>query len=170
MTVRAATEDDVDDIRRVAERSWEEDYPEILTRETVVEAIGDWYDPDELRVAVDRGRTVLLVAEHDGAVVGFAHATWTDDDEGWLLRIYVDPDHRRVGLGRELLERTGVELSQHGVDRLNATVLADNEPGNAFYEHFGFELAEETETTIGGESYPENRYVLAGEDSLGNVD
>lgn len=168
MTVRTADRDDVDAIRRVAQRSWERDYPDILTRETVVEGVGDWYAPSEIEAACDRGRTVLLVAEADGDVVGFAHATWTDQDDGWVLRIYVDPDHRREGLGRELLERTGVELSQHGVDRLNATVLADNEPGNAFYEHFGFELAEETETTIGGESYPENRYVLAADDGIGD--
>ncbi|MFC5970918.1 GNAT family N-acetyltransferase [Halomarina salina] len=165
MTVRRATGDDVDGIRAVAERSWTTDYPDILTRETATEAVEDWYAPDQIRAELRDSRTLVLVAERDAetddGVVGFAHATWTDADrEGYLLRLYVDPDHRRENLGRELLDRTTAELAGLGVERVNAMVLSANEPGRAFYEHFGFDHVDEQRTTVGGESYPESRYVL----------
>lgn len=159
MTVRPATEADVEAIRRVAERSWETDYPDILTRETAETGVEDWYDRERIRAAVDEAKTLLLVVERNGDVVGFAHGNWRND-EGHLLRIYVDPDHRRAGVGRELLVETCGALFDRGVDEIGAMVLSANEPGRAFYERFGFEHGEEAETTIAGEAYPESRYVL----------
>lgn len=161
MHVREATRADVDDIRRVAEASWEVDYPEILTRETAEEAVSEWYDTDSLTEAVDEGRTELLVAERDEEPVGFAHATWNaSEGEAYILRLYVAPDYRNRGFGRELLERTCKRLADYDVDRIYGLVLAENDPGNAFYQEFGFERVDQSETHIGGETYQENRYVL----------
>lgn len=160
MPIREATGDDVEAIRRVAERSWRTDYPDILTRETVEEAVNDWYAPERLVAELDEARTLLFVAERDGTVVGFSHATW-NEAEGHILRIYVHPDHRREGHGRELLERTCTALTEQGAERINAMVLSENDPGNAFYERFGFEAVDEHETTIGDGSYRESRHVLA---------
>ena len=159
MTVRTATADDVADIARVAERSWTVDYPDILTRETAEAAVNEWYDADRIAEELAAERTLLLVAEADGLVVGFAHATW-NDAEGYILRTYVHPDHRGEGFGRGLLTETRDVLDSKGVERINAMVLADNDPGNAFYERFGFERVDQSETEVGGESYRENRYVL----------
>jgi ribosomal protein S18 acetylase RimI-like enzyme len=159
MTSRTATADDVEAIRRVAERSWEANYP--VTRDTAQEAVNDWYAPERLEEELVDGRTVLLVAERDGDVVGFAHATWNEEEsEGYILRLYVHPDHRNEGVGRDLLERAQAELSDHDIDRVNAMVLAENDPGKAFYERFGFEQIDESETVVGGESHREHRYVL----------
>jgi ribosomal protein S18 acetylase RimI-like enzyme len=169
MSIRSATGADVDAVRRVARRSWETDYEDVLTRETATEAVDDWYDPDRIGAELDDDRTLLLVAERtaDGeegeerTVVGFAHATWNEETaEGYILRLYTHPDHRREGVGRALLERTRDELSGRGVERVNAMVLAANDPGAAFYERFGFGFVDERETTIGDESYPESRYAL----------
>jgi ribosomal protein S18 acetylase RimI-like enzyme len=96
----------------------------------------------------------------DARVVGFAHAELGRDDEGYVLRLYVHPDYRNRGLGRRLLERTRDDLFAHGAERINAMVLAANEPGNEFYRRFGFEKVAEGETTIGGEAYPEHTYAL----------
>lgn len=168
MTIREATEDDVEAVLRVAERAWETDYPDILTRETAESGVTDWYAPERLAEESHRARTLLLVAEREDAVVGFAHGTWNYDERtGYILRIYVHPEHRRENVGRELLERTCTELSEQGVERVNAMVLAENGPGNAFYERFGFENVDERETTIGGESYRENRYVLERPQQVG---
>ncbi|PSQ34461.1 N-acetyltransferase [Halobacteriales archaeon QS_9_70_65] len=116
MTIRPADPDDIDAVRRIAERSWAADYPDILSRETAEAAAEEWYGADSLAAELDAERTLLSVVEADDRVVGFAHATW-NDDEGYIL-------------------------------------------GNEFYERFGFERADESETVIDGESYRENRYVL----------
>jgi ribosomal protein S18 acetylase RimI-like enzyme len=167
MPIRAATDDDIEDIRRIAERSWELDYPDILTRETIEAGFDEWYAPEGIAAEVASARSLVLVADRDGEVVGFVHAARSaSTDEGYILRLYVDPDHRRENVGHELLERACVDLTDQGVERINAMVLAENDPGNSFYERFGFELDDESETTIGGESYRENRYVLEGSDAL----
>lgn len=161
MPPRTATEDDVDAIRQVAEQAWMTDYPDILTRDTAEEAVNEWYASERIEAELEHDRTILFVTDRDETVVGFAHAIVNDAGEiGYILRLYVHPEHRRANVGRELLERTCAHLSAQGVDRINAMVLAENDPGKAFYDHFGFEHADERETMIGGESYSEIRYVL----------
>jgi len=177
MTVREASADDVAGIREVARTAWEVDYPEILSRETAERGVEEWYESSHIEGGVTGSRTRLFVAcadESDSAdegdsvadgedaevIVGFAHAELGGDDEGYVLRLYVHPDHRNRGLGRRLLERTRDDLFAHGAERINAMVLAANEPGNAFYRSLGFEKVEEGETRIGGETYRENTYAL----------
>ncbi|ADQ69268.1 acetyltransferase [Halogeometricum borinquense DSM 11551] len=168
MNIRTATESDTHAILRIAEQSWKTDYPEILTRETAEEAVTDWYTSEQIEAELNEEQTMILVAEREGAVVGFAHAAWNDSEEdGYILRIYVHPEHRRENIGRELLERTCTNLAEQGIERINAMVLVENDPGNAFYKRFGFEHVDESQTTLGGEPHPENRYVLEHPSELG---
>jgi ribosomal protein S18 acetylase RimI-like enzyme len=161
MTVREATAADVDDIRRVAEASWETDYPAVRTRERPSDVVDEWYAPEQVRREMDHPTSLLLVAEDGETVVGFGHATWRSSEEaGYLLRLYVHPDHRRQGYGSRLVAEIRRELARKGCDRLHAMVLAANDIGTEFYDWFGFERADESETYIGGESYREYRYVL----------
>ncbi|ELZ84584.1 putative acetyltransferase [Haloferax elongans ATCC BAA-1513] len=161
MTIRPATDADTSAILRVAERSWKHDYPDILTRETAETAALDWYTPEQIASELHKSQGQILVFNREETVVGFAHTTWNyTEREGYILRIYVDPDHRRAGIGRALLEAALSDLDEKGIDQINAMVLVANEPGNDFYEQFGFEHVDESETTIGDKSYPENRYVL----------
>jgi len=39
-------------------------------------------------------------------------------------------------------------------------VLAENDPGNSFYQRLGFERVGQGETVIGEETFSENRYEL----------
>jgi ribosomal protein S18 acetylase RimI-like enzyme len=161
MHVDTATRDDVEAIRDVARASWEHDYPDILTSESLQAGVDEWYSTDSIRDAVDWPRASVLVARTDGDVVGFVHAVFdADRNEGNVLRLYVDPEYRDAGVGRTLLESVRDALSDRGADRLRAMVLAANDPGNAFYEHLGFELDGESEVVVGGETYTEHTYVL----------
>lgn len=161
MSIREAVVEDVDAVRQVAKASWGTDYDGVLTRETVETAVTDWYAPERIEAELGAERTVVLVGERDEEIVGFAHATWSEEDaNGYILRIYVHPDHRREHVGRELLEGTCEALVARGVERINAMVLSENRPGADFYEHFGFEFVDEQPTRIGDETYPESRYVL----------
>ncbi len=162
MTIRHASMEDVDAIREVARASWETDYPEILSRETAEEGVDEWYSPEQLRRTLTEPWTVIVVAETEGAVDGFAHAM-VDGDDGVVMRLYVHPDRRREGLGRRLFAETREALLDEGVDRIEAMVLAENDPGNEFYADLGFERADQGQTRIGGQSFPENRYVMTVE-------
>lgn len=162
MTIRQATAEDVEAIRDVAAAAWRADYPEILNRENVGDAVDEWYHPETLAGELRRSSTVVFVAEREGEVVGFVHAV-RSGAEGNILRVYVAPGNRGEGVGSALLERARRELFERGVDRVKAMVLAANERGNAFYRGSGFEPTDEGgETVIGGERYEESVYVHEG--------
>jgi ribosomal protein S18 acetylase RimI-like enzyme len=158
MEIRQATGSEVSAVKRVAERSWETDYPEFVSRETIDDTVEDWYAEEKLTEVVDADDAEIFVADDD-RIVGFAHAVW-DETEGDILRLYVSPESRREGVGTGLLVSVRDELFGRGVDRIRAMVLAENELGNAFYEEHGFERSGENETQIGEEKHPENVYTL----------
>jgi ribosomal protein S18 acetylase RimI-like enzyme len=162
MTTRAATTGDVTAIKRVARAAWRADYPDVLSRETAEAGVEEWYDEGRLRTEIERDDGVVLVGERDGEVVGFAHAV-VSEDRGTVLRVYVHPDARHDGRGGDLLARTLDALRERGAARVQAMVLADNDLGRAFYESAGFEMEDEGETTIAGETYRECVYGLHGD-------
>jgi ribosomal protein S18 acetylase RimI-like enzyme len=160
MEFRSTTTDDIPSIQTIARRSWETNY-DILTRETARETVAEWYSEDRLQTDIESDTSLVLVADEEG-VVGFSHSVWSDEESeskvGTILRLYVDPDHRRTGIGSQLLEATRTTLMEHDLEQVEAMVLAANEPGNDFYRAAGFEQIETGETVIGGETYPENIY------------
>ncbi len=158
METREAENGDIEGIRGVARRSWETDYPEILSRETIVETVEEWYAPDRLEFDIESDDAHVIVASEEG-VIGFAHAI-TEDTTGTLLRLYVDPGHRDRGVGTRLLDATAETLAGEGCTDIEAMVLEANGPGNAFYGEYGFAPERESETTIGGESHDEIVYAL----------
>ncbi|MGY1730937.1 GNAT family N-acetyltransferase [Geodermatophilus sp. SYSU D01045] len=82
------------------------------------------------------------VAERDGAVVGTAlwflnFSTWRGTHGIYLEDLYVQPQHRGGGLGRELLRTLAATCVERGYDRLEWSVLDWNEPSIAFYRAAG---------------------------------
>lgn len=162
MPIRRADRDDIGGIKRVAERSWEHDYPDILSRESIETGVNEWYGRDRLSTVVELDDSFVFVADREGEVVGFAHGVLTEG-AGAVLRVYVDPAHRGDGLGTDLLDRTVEAMTADGAERVTATVLSANEPGLQFYLDAGFtELDERGETRIGDEFYEETTLELRG--------
>jgi GNAT superfamily N-acetyltransferase len=82
------------------------------------------------------------VAELDGTVVGFAlwflnFSTWRGTHGIYLEDLYVQPQHRGTGLGRELLRTLAEVCVQRGYGRLEWSVLDWNTPSIEFYEAAG---------------------------------
>ena len=82
------------------------------------------------------------VAVHDGSVVGVAlwflnFSTWRGTHGVYLEDLYVQPQHRGCGLGRELLRTLAEVCVERGYDRLEWSVLDWNEPSIAFYRAAG---------------------------------
>jgi phosphinothricin acetyltransferase len=85
----------------------------------------------------------FIVAEHDGRIVGWARAGFYSDRcvyEGvGEHAVYVDPDARGRGLGRELLHELCLESERHGLYKLTSRVFTDNQPSRAAHIAAGFE-------------------------------
>jgi GNAT superfamily N-acetyltransferase len=75
---------------------------------------------------------VLLVAEEDGEIVGFAHATPT-----WMSSLYLLASHQRRGLGLALLLMLCEWLQARGVTEIGFKAVTNNTNAIAFYEAVG---------------------------------
>ena len=82
---------------------------------------------------------VLLVAEEEGAIIGYAIGGPCAKDEvyrGQLSQLCVLPSHQRRGVGRLLLREVASRLAAQGIHSLRVGVLRVN-PSRAFYERLG---------------------------------
>jgi GNAT superfamily N-acetyltransferase len=79
-----------------------------------------------------------LIAEVDGEVAGFAlyfrtFSTWLGRDGIWLEDLFVRPVHRRLGVGKALLDA----LRTRTDGRIEWSVLNWNTPAQDFYRTLG---------------------------------
>ncbi|HEX6038489.1 GNAT family N-acetyltransferase [Longimicrobium sp.] len=88
---------------------------------------------------------VVLVAERDGAVVGYTYAGVEGHDymalrgpAGALYDVVVDPDHRGQGVGRMLLDATIAALEARGAPRVVLSTAERNEPAQRLFARAGF--------------------------------
>ena len=108
--------------------------------------------PDEARMTEEQLSAALFaespqlfghVAEaDDGVVVGMAlwfltFSTWRGTHGIHLEDLYVQPEHRGAGLGRELLRTLAATCVERGYDRLEWSVLDWNESAIGFYRAAG---------------------------------
>jgi GNAT superfamily N-acetyltransferase len=82
------------------------------------------------------------VAESDGEVVGIAlwflnFSTWRGTHGIYLEDLYVSPQHRGAGLGRELLRTLAAVCVERGYSRLEWSVLDWNVSAIDFYKAAG---------------------------------
>lgn len=86
---------------------------------------------------------LLVVAEVDGIIVGFACANYDAASEwGNVIRLFVMEKYRREGIATKLMVQLIQKLKanlHHGVE-IGLTVMAGNEDALRFYASLGFEL------------------------------
>lgn len=90
-----------------------------------------------MTVLLKRDPGALIVADHDGAIVGTLIVGW----DGWrchLYRLAVDAEHRRHHIGAQLVARARERARELGARRLDAMVDGHNELGVAFWSAIGF--------------------------------
>ncbi|HEX7304934.1 GNAT family N-acetyltransferase, partial [Lentzea sp.] len=100
--------------------------------------------PEQLHTALFNDSPALFghVAEVDGEVVGIAlwflnFSTWDGVHGIYLEDLYVTPEQRGGGIGRQLLETLARECVAKGYTRFQWWVLNWNEPSIGFYKKLG---------------------------------
>lgn len=132
--IRVAVPGDIDDIMRLIRdlAEYERDLASVEnTPQLIEEAL---FGDDPLASA--------LVAEVEGVVVGLAiwyrtYSTWTGQAGMHLEDLYVDPEHRGTGLGRDLFTALARIAVAEGYRRLEWVVLDWNESAIRFYDSLG---------------------------------
>jgi ribosomal protein S18 acetylase RimI-like enzyme len=86
----------------------------------------------------------LLVAERDGAIVGFVMYTMEggryeqDVTTGLVENLYVKPEARRDGIGSALLDEAEDRLRDNGATAITIEAMADNDAAREFYTAHGY--------------------------------
>lgn len=140
VTVRRATAADADAIGRIHAETWRAAYAGVLPESAfdVEERQRSW------REAFTRAwppTNAVFVAELDGAVVGFAGAgrSREEEDAGELYTIYVDPASWGTGAGRALIAQAEESLAASGFAEAMLWVLEGNDRAERFYRAAGWE-------------------------------
>jgi ribosomal protein S18 acetylase RimI-like enzyme len=94
---------------------------------------------------LDHEDAIVLVAEIDGEVAGYAYAGLEGNDwmmlrgpAGVLYDIVVDPARRRAGVGRRLLNAMLEALAARGAPRVVLYTASKNEAAQRLFERAGF--------------------------------
>jgi ribosomal protein S18 acetylase RimI-like enzyme len=97
-----------------------------------------WNDPQRDFDLAAGGEASAVLIVGDGAVVGSIMVGF-DGHRGWVYYLAVDPNHRRYGLGRALMEAAEVWLAARGCPKVQLMVRDGNDEVAAFYAALGFE-------------------------------
>ncbi|MBP1987033.1 GNAT family N-acetyltransferase [Halolamina salifodinae] len=167
MRVRTGTPNDFPGIRDVANRSLAASYDDVLDADARQRVVESWYGteqsaPSVLREEMADGRTVVLVAESDRGIAGFAQA-FLSEGVGCIEWIHVRPNRRDEGVGDDLRARIEEALAERGADRIEARVIEANDEGRAFYEERGYERETTRQIRIGEERVSELTLVADAE-------
>jgi len=89
-----------------------------------------------------------LIADYDGQPAGFAfyffnYSTWVGRPGIYIEDLFVLPQFRRLGIGKELLKQVAAIAVENGCQRLQWEVLDWNTPAIDFYRAIGAEFLDE---------------------------
>jgi [ribosomal protein S18]-alanine N-acetyltransferase len=109
-----------------------------MSRDLIEQGLTWSWTPARVQHFITGPESSVVVARRERQVAAFAIMHF-GDDVAHLNLLAVAPEHRRQGLGRQLvgwLTETAVEA---GVFRINLELRLRNEPARIFYERLGFE-------------------------------
>lgn len=141
MTYREATSHDAEAVAGLHADSWRRNYrgaylDEYLDGDVLADRLAVWTD----RFTQPRLDYFTIVAELDGAFLGFAH-TILDDHPTWgalLENLHVTHDLKHQGIGTRLMaESARVLIQRRPSTGLYLSVLEQNKAAQAFYDARG---------------------------------
>lgn len=104
-------------------------------------------NPDAIELPLDQiAAGEVFVSDQDGAIVGFAAVLRRPDGNSELDALFVDPNVRRCGIGRSLVEHCAKIASRQGSAAL---CVIGNPHAYDFYVACGFKVVGNTDTRFG---------------------
>jgi ribosomal protein S18 acetylase RimI-like enzyme len=101
-----------------------------------------WNDPRaDIALARLTASSTLLVGWDAETLVATAMAG-SDGHRGWVYYVGVEPEARRAGLGREIMQAAETWLREHGVPKVHLMVRGENAAVQGFYRELGYEPQE----------------------------
>lgn len=123
--IRRLTMDDYDDIIRIWQIAGLPHKPNGRDSRTM------------MAVEMRREQCIVVGLYLDGRMVGVGMAQY-DGRRGWINRVAIDPDHRGIGLGREIIAECEAWLNTFGEVVICALIEDENAPSMSCFENAGY--------------------------------
>jgi ribosomal protein S18 acetylase RimI-like enzyme len=158
--IRVAALDDAPALGGMHVASWHETYagllPDKMLSSLSIDARAAMW-AKIMREPPTVGSTVIYLAEHAGAIIGFgscgAQRTEILKNKGYdgeVSAIYVLREFQKRKIGARLFSAMSVDLTRRGFNSAALWVLRDNLRARHFYEHFGAKVIAEREDVRDG--------------------
>lgn len=159
VTVRTASEEDIELLQRLAEESWWPTYSTLISNEQIEYMLQALYSSDVLRKLMQTGEQKFLILYEDLKPCAFAAYSFVDREEPVVKinKLYIVPSSHKKGYGKTLLNKIKQIVRSHNVRFIELKVNRNN-PARHFYERMGFTILREEDVEIG--TYWMNDYVM----------
>ena len=132
LSIRPAERADADRVAEIFNQGVEDRVATFETRSADAETAARWIDED-----------LVLVAERDGAPVGWAKASHYTDCHRYYdgvreATLYVERGERRTGVGRDLLDALADAAARAGAHKLVGKIFTSNEASIAMVGGLGW--------------------------------
>lgn len=97
------------------------------------------WTPAKVRRHVRDKETMVLIANNEGSIAGFAIMRF-GDDQAHLFLLAVQPEYRRSGLGRSMMQWLEKSCRTAGIQTVRLEVRVSNKAALRFYRKLGYRV------------------------------
>lgn len=98
----------------------------------------DWrWTPAKVKRNIKDKETMVLIASREGTIAGFAIMRF-GDDQAHLFLLAVQPEYRRSGIGRSMMQWLEKSCRTAGIQAVRLEVRASNRVALRFYRSLGY--------------------------------
>ena len=97
------------------------------------------WTPAKVKRHIRDKETMVLIASEEGTIAGFAIMRF-GDDQAHLFLLAVQPEYRRTGIGRSMMEWLEKSCRTAGIQAIRLEVRASNRVALRFYRKLGYRL------------------------------
>ncbi len=108
-----------------------------MSRDLIEQGLTWSWTPARVQHFISGAESSVVVARREQRLAAFAIMHF-GDEVAHLNLLAVSPEHRRQGLGRQLIEWLTKTAIEAGVFRINLELRTHNQPARVFYEKLGF--------------------------------
>jgi [ribosomal protein S18]-alanine N-acetyltransferase len=108
-----------------------------MSRDLIEQGLTWSWTPARVQHFITGAESSVIVARRERHVAAFAIMHFADD-VAHLNLLAVAPEHRRQGLGSQLMDWLTTTAIEAGVFRINLEVRTQNAAARSFYERLGF--------------------------------
>jgi diamine N-acetyltransferase len=145
VSLRIATQEDATRLSALSIEVWLDTYVTDGLRPSLTDEVARLFSLPAQSATLGKADTMILVAEHDGLIIGYAqlkydarHALVSSPASVELEHLYVQKTFIRQGIGKTLLLRAEAIALSHGADTLWLTAWVGNARALEFYTCRGY--------------------------------